>query len=259
MFEMAPVSKFEMLFTSFAYICPSPSYAGTNRNMTHFRKEEKLMAEDFTTPLEIYKAKKNRIVTEKVLSGSVVRSELFGKELYFDIARDSENVYLVTRTPVFDDYMMGPMDDFPLGPRSSISFFEALPAFPCIPYPKSKMAKKLVWVFWNLPDEIRRLAEPVVFHQTYKGQDYQLESPVFLLSATQLFGYNPNKDSDGDDEQLDIFYLEPERIKKGHAYWLRSHGISGTFQFAAADGSLYEGLHSHLNGIMFAICIGKRW
>ena len=116
-------------------------------------------------------------------------------------------------------------------------------------------------IFQRFPVEIRELAIPIKIKQKCRGEVVESEDTAFLLSASQVFGYDWLKDRDCGDEQLDIFTDPRNRVKfcKGASsaswWWLRSACYDTNFYSVLSDGSNNYNLASSEGGVVVGFCI----
>lgn len=106
-------------------------------------------------------------------------------------------------------------------------------------YFKSKGRKHVLEdIYPHIAAEWREIIVPRTFVETIEGEQVEYSDPLWLPSATDVFGTPDGawwKDGD-DDFQLPIFARERDRVKecgdKGtYLWWLRSVGASGTAHF----------------------------
>lgn len=114
-------------------------------------------------------------------------------------------------------------------------------------YFKSKGRKHVLEdIYPHIAAEWREIIVPRTFVETIEGERVEYSDPLWLPSATDVFG-TPDGAwwNDGDDDfQLPVFTRERDRVKecgdKGtYFWWLRSVGASGTDGFCGVytDGS----------------------
>lgn len=112
-------------------------------------------------------------------------------------------------------------------------------------YFKSKGRKHVLEdIYPHIAAEWREIIVPRTFVETIEGERVEYSDPLWLPSATDVFGTPDGawwKDGD-DDFQLPVFARERDRVKEcGHAcsWWLRSVDASytGSFCIVYTDGS----------------------
>lgn len=114
-------------------------------------------------------------------------------------------------------------------------------------YFKSKGRKHVLEdIYPHIAAEWREIIVPRTFVETIEGERVEYSDPLWLPSATDVFG-TPDGAwwNDGDDDfQLPVFTRERDRVKecgdKGtYFWWLRSVGAGGThsFCYVSTDGS----------------------
>ena len=125
-------------------------------------------------------------------------------------------------------------------------------------YFKSKGRKHVLEdIYPHIAAEWREIIAPRTFVETIEGERVEYSDPLWLPSATDVFGAPDGawwRDGD-DDFQLPVFARERDRVKecgdKGtYLWWLRSVGASGTrgFCLVTADGSASSNTAYHSIG-----------
>lgn len=101
-------------------------------------------------------------------------------------------------------------------------------------------------IYPHLPQELRSIIRPREIVETIGGEVKKYEDPLWLPSATDLFGAPEDKwwPDEPDSFQLPIFLKERDRVKEcpnrgTWCWWLRSVRASNTayFCYVTADGS----------------------
>ena len=182
-------------------------------------------------------------------SGSSIKTSFGDDEIVFDVARDSKRTYLV-------------MHDAMSEPRCMNDEWTNKGGWPA-----SEMRSHVLDVFEQFPVEFKELAVPIKIKHTCRGEVVESEDTAFLLSASQVFGYDclkGLKERDCGDEQLDIFSNPRNRVKFLHGassaswWWLRSAYGSSVFISVNSDGSIsYDGATNE-GGVVVGFCIESR-
>ena len=103
-------------------------------------------------------------------------------------------------------------------------------------------------IYPYISQEWRDIITPRKLTETINGKKVEYSDPLWLLSATDVFGdgYDKYWSDEEDSFQLPIFKCERNRVKEYGTegtcpYWLRSEyaGISSDFCIAYRDGSQY--------------------
>lgn len=94
-------------------------------------------------------------------------------------------------------------------------------------YEMSKGRKTALAFFDLLPDDLQAAIVPTKIVQVWDGKRHEMEDKLFMLSATQVFGKNGEREKqDVGDSQLDIFKRPRNRVKEWNGdtwfWWLRS-------------------------------------
>ena len=197
--------------------------------------------------VDIISARKEGGLAELLPSGASIPFKFTTEEENsFDVGRDSRYTYLVLHD------IMGPdvMNSVPVNEGG---------------WPASKMRNVIRDIFQALPDDFKKVAIPVTIQQKCRGQVIGCEDKAFLLSATNVFGYNPwPLSGDHEDAQIDIFKDLGYRTKKRNrdkvpaSWWLRSTFDVNHFVFVDRNGKMDFDCAYFKGGIIFAICIEDR-
>ena len=109
-------------------------------------------------------------------------------------------------------------------------------------YEMSKGRKTALAFFDLLPDDLQAAIVPTKIVQVWNGERHEMEDKLFMLSATQVFGKNGEREKqDVGDSQLDIFKRVRNRVKEWNGdtwfWWLRSAYNAGYFSMVGYNGS----------------------
>ena len=195
---------------------------------------------------EIIEAREAGTLESVLPSGATVKASLRKKEIAFDVARDSKRTYLVMHDAMPEPHCMNDEWTNKGG------------------WPASEMRRHVLEVFEQFPVEFKELAVPIKIKQTCRGEVVESEDTAFLLSASQVFGYDWLKERDCGDEQLDIFGDPRNRVKfrqgasSASWWWLRSANSSGDFYGVTGDGSNNPGNAYDEGGVVVGFCIESR-
>ena len=195
---------------------------------------------------EIIEAREAGTLESVLPSGANVKASLGDDEITFDVARDSKRTFLVMHDAMPEPHCMN--EDWTN--RGG--------------WPASEMRRHVNEIFQRFPVEIRELAIPIKIKQKCRGEVVESEDTAFLLSASQVFGYDWLKDRDCGDEQLDIFTDPRNRVKfcKGASsaswWWLRSAYGSNYFTSVNNDGSTSGTNANNEGGVVVGFCIESR-
>ncbi len=195
---------------------------------------------------EIIEARKAGRLESVLPSGANVKASLGDDEITFDVARDSKRTFLVMH--------------------------DAMPELHCMNedwtnrggWPASEMRRHVNEIFQRFPVEIRELAIPIKIKQKCRGEVVESEDTAFLLSASQVFGYDWLKERDCGDEQLDIFTDPRNRVKlrkvtsSAASWWLRSAYNYYSFYGVNTDGSYTHYYAYYEGGVVVGFCIESR-
>ena len=200
------------------------------------------------TAADIICARKENRLEELLPSGASIPFKFTtGEKNSFDVGRDSRYTYLILHDIAAGSSIMNnaPVDEGG--------------------WPASRMRNVIRDLFQSLPDNFKKAAIPVTIQQKCKGQDIKCKDKAFLLSATNVFGYNPwPLSGDHEDTQIDIFRDLGCRTKKRNggkepASWcLRSPCDINHFAFVDRNGKMDFDCAYFKDGIIFAICIEDR-
>ena len=192
---------------------------------------------------EIIEAREAGTLESVLPSGANVKASLGDDEITFDVARDSKRTFLVMHDAMPEPHCMNDEWTNKGG------------------WPASEMRRHVLEVFEQFPVEFKELAVPIKIKQTCRGEVVESEDTAFLLSASQVFGYDWLKERDCGDEQLDIFADPRNRVKfrRGASsaswWWLRSANGSSRFHNVNTDGSSNYGNADSEGGVVVGFCI----
>ena len=195
---------------------------------------------------EIIEARADGRLESVLPSGSSIKTSFGDDEIVFDVARDSKRTYLVMHDAMSELHCMN--DE--LTNKGG--------------WPASEMRSHVLDVFEQFPVEFKELAVPIKIKQTCRGEVVESEDTAFLLSASQVFGYDWLKERDCGDEQLDIFADPRNRVKfrRGASsaswWWLRSANYYHSFSFVYTDGRNSSYLAYFEGGVVVGFCIESR-
>ena len=195
---------------------------------------------------EIIEAREAGTLESVLPSGANVKASLGDDEITFDVARDSKRTFLVLHDAMPEPHCMNDEWTNKGG------------------WPASEMRRHVLEVFEQFPVEFKELAVPIKIKQTCRGEVVESEDTAFLLSASQVFGYEWLKERDCGDEQLDIFADPRNRVKfrRGASsawwWWLRSAIDSSSFYGVLSDGSDITYRANHEGGVVVGFCIESR-
>ena len=194
---------------------------------------------------EIIEARADGRLESILPSGSSIKTSFGDDEIVFDVARDSKRTYLVMHDAMSEPHYMNDEWTNKGG------------------WPASEMRSHVLDVFEQFPVEFKELAVPIKIKQTCRGEVVESEDTAFLLSASQVFGYDWLKERDCGDEQLDIFADTRNRVKfrrgafSASWWWLRSANGSGNFYSVYSDGRI-DPYASSEGGVVVGFCIESR-
>lgn len=108
-------------------------------------------------------------------------------------------------------------------------------------YEMSEGRKTALAFFDLLPDDLQAAIVPTKIVQVWNGERHEMEDKLFMLSATQVFGKNEEREEqDVGDSQLDIFKRVRNRVKEWNGdtwiWWLRSAYNAGYFSVVNSNG-----------------------
>lgn len=114
-------------------------------------------------------------------------------------------------------------------------------------YFKSKGRKRVLEdIYPHLPPELRAVIEPRPLVEIVGGEKVEYSDPLWLPSATDVFGPREWWPEEPDSVQLEIFKTERGRVKERNgetvSWWLRSprRGHSTLFVIVITDGTVYS-------------------
>ena len=123
----------------------------------------------------------------------------------------------------------------------------------------SDIRRKLNETFLKtLPDDLIEEIQLYKSTQTVDGVEYTTGDCLFLLSGTQVFGWNDD-DDDPNESQIDIFKDSRNRIKKYEgrdcSWWLRSAYISYGAYGVGSYGSNSGSITSNTSAVCPSFCL----
>ena len=197
---------------------------------------------------DVIRARSEGTLDAMLPSGTIIPFQFTdnGEENAFVVGRDSQNTYMVLQDCMETRFRM---DQEP-GNRGG--------------WNGSAMKEHVQELFGLLPDTFRELALPARIRQRCQETVIESIDTAFLLSASQVFGYNSLKEADCGDEQIDIFKSRPARIKHcagetiASSWYLRSV-FNKTEYFHVDREGIYDTTAANRNrGVVFAICIEQK-
>lgn len=197
---------------------------------------------------DVIRARSEGTLDTMLPSGTIIPFQFTdnGEENVFVVGRDSQNTYMVLQDCMETKFRMNQE------PRNQGG------------WSGSVMKEYVQELFGFLPDTFKELALPARIRQ--RCQETVLESidTAFLLSASQVFGYNSLKEADCGDEQIDIFKNRQARIKhcagetNASSWYLRSVFNKTEYFHVDREGIYDTAAASQNRGVVFAICIEQK-
>lgn len=110
----------------------------------------------------------------------------------------------------------------------------------------------------TLPDDLIEEIQLYKSTQTVDDVEYTTGDCLFLLSGTQVFGWDDD-DYDPNESQIDIFKDRRNRIKKykglEYPWWLRSANTANTADYVSGNGYSNSNITDNTNAVCPSFCL----